>query len=225
MSDATSDPTVYDRLLKWVFSGQVPPGAKLVERQLAAQFGVSRIPVRESVREMLAQGVLVGGEKWEGARTRSYTPNEVRQLSEYRQILEGGAARLAAEYATDDDLARLTDICRQESAEVGNYGSDRWAELDHEFHDAIVAASHNDRLIHVMHHLLAECHFVFYVWPRLHRKEARSAAETEAHMARVVEDHRTIIDLIGAGDGEAAARIAQAHIRTTGRQAARSLAE
>ena len=215
--------TVYQRLLKWVFSGNVTPGAKLVERSLASELGVSRIPVRESVREMVAQGLLVGGEKWEGVRTRHYDPEEIRQLTEFREIFEGGAAGAAARHATDVDLARMEMICREADAEVGNYGSQRWAQLDHHFHAAMADASHNQRVIHCLRHLLAECHYVFYIHPGRVRRRQPSAEEAAAHMARVVEDHRAMIEAIGARDPQRASRLARAHMRVCGRQAAEEI--
>ncbi|MDY0165366.1 MAG: GntR family transcriptional regulator [Thermoguttaceae bacterium] len=223
-SKTVDESRVYDRLLKLVFSGSMAPGERLVERRLAEQLGVSRIPVRESVREMLAQGLLVGGDKWAGACTRNYTPAEVRQLSEYRRILEGGAARLAARHTDRNDLAHLDRLREETEKEVGNYGSPRWAQLDHEFHAALAQASHNERLIHTMQHLLAECHYVFYVYPRQQRRPELSYADAVAQMARVVKDHGAIVERIRQADADGAERLARAHLLVTGRQAASDLA-
>ena len=223
-SKTVDQSSVYDRLLKLVFSGNVAPGERLVERRLAEQLGVSRIPVRESVREMLAQGLLVGGDKWAGACTRTYTPAEVRQLSEYRRMLEGGAARLAAQYADREDLTHFDLLRNETDREVGNYGSPRWAQLDHEFHSALAQASHNERLIQTMQHLLAECHYVFYVYPRQQRHPELSQLDATAQMARVAEDHAAIVERVRQGDADGAERLARAHLLVTGRQAARDLA-
>ena len=222
-SDIGDQSTVYERLLKWVFSGNVAPGAKLVERDMATELGVSRIPVRESVREMVAQGLLVGGDKWQGVRTRRYNPDEIRQLTEFREIFEGGAAQSAARHATEIDVARMEMICNEAESEVGNYGSERWAQLDHHFHAAMAEASHNERLIHAVRHLLAECHYVFYVRPASVRRREPSGEEATAHMARVVEDHRALIEAIRAHDVERAGKIARAHMRAIGRKAAQDI--
>jgi DNA-binding GntR family transcriptional regulator len=222
-SKTAKNSSVYDRILKLVFSGKVPPGERLAERWLAEELGVSRIPVRECVRKMLAEGLLVGGEKWEGASTRSYTPSEVRQLSEYRRIMEGGAARLAAQRANGEDLDRLDSICRQAEKEVGNYGSPCWAQLDHQFHAALAQASHNERLIKTMQHLLAECHYVFYVRPSLKRSLKPTDDEAVALMTRVAKDHSEIVDCIRNVDAEGAERLARAHLMVEGIQPAHDL--
>jgi DNA-binding GntR family transcriptional regulator len=224
LSKITENSTVYERLLKLVFSGDRPPGERLIERQLAEELGVSRIPVRESIREMLAQGLLVGGEKWEGACTRFYTPDEIRQLSEYRQILEGGAARLAARRANIEDLNRLDEICQLAQDNISNFSWSLHDRLDHRFHDALATASHNERLIRIMQHLLTECHYVFYVLPSS-RLKMKMPEEISAHIVRVWEDHRTILDLIRKADARNAERVAVAHLQVTGRQSARDFVE
>ncbi|MEA1950149.1 MAG: GntR family transcriptional regulator [Planctomycetota bacterium] len=222
-SHISDESSVYERLLKIVFSEDATPGEKLVERNLASELGVSRIPVRESVREMVAQGLLVGGEKWEGVRTRRYTPDDIRQLSEFREIFDGGAARIAAMNATDMDVAQLEMICTEAESEVGNYGSERWAHLDHRFHEAVADASHNQRLVHFMKFMLAESHYAFYVHPGRMRRSVPSKEEAVEHMQRVVKDHRTLVDMIREKDADGAEKIARAHIWTSGRQAAQDL--
>ena len=222
-SHIDEESSVYDRLLKIVFSADATPGEKLVERNLASELGVSRIPVRESVREMVAQGLLVGGEKWEGVRTRRYTPDDIHQLSEFREIFDGGAARVAAQHATDVDVAQLEMICKEAEGEVGNYGSERWAHLDHRFHAAIADASHNQRLIHFMKFMLAESHYAFYVHPSRVRHTMPSKEEAVAHMGRVVKDHLSLAEMIREKNPDGAEKIARAHIWASGRQAAKDL--
>ena len=222
-SSIDDESSVYDRLLKLVFSEDSRPGEKLVERNLASELGVSRIPVRESVREMVAQGLLVGGEKWEGVRTRRYTPDDIRQLSEFREIFDGGAARVAALHATEMDLAQLDMICKEAEGEVGNYGSERWTQLDHSFHAAVADASHNQRLIHFMKFMLAESHYAFYVRPRHVRRNVPSQEEVVAHMERVIKDHRALVEMIRKKNPDSAEKIARAHIWTSGQQAAQDL--
>jgi DNA-binding GntR family transcriptional regulator len=224
LSDISENSSVYDRLLKLVFSGDRPPGERLIERELAKELGVSRIPVRESLREMLAQGLLVGGDKWEGACTRFYTPDDIRQLIEYRQILEGGAARLAARNANIEDLKRLEEIYQLAQDNISNFSWSLHDRLDHQFHDALASASHNERLIRTMQHLLTECHYVFYILPSS-RLKMKTPEEISAHIVRVWEDHRTIVDLVRNADAKNAERVAIAHLQVTGRQSARDFVE
>lgn len=214
---------VYGRLMRKIFSGQLPPGTQLVERRLADELGVSRLPVRETLTKMVAQGVLVGGERGQGVRVRSYSAEEVRQLYQFREVIEGGVAYAAAQSATADDLTRLELVCQQMEAEVGNYGSERWADLDHKFHEALASAAHNERFVHSMRTLLAESHYVFYLHPARRGRPQPSPEDATAFMRRVFEDHRKLLDLVRAGDAEGAEATARQHMRQSADRATRAL--
>ena len=222
-SQTTEESPVYDRLVKLVFSGKTTPGSKLVERDLARELGVSRIPVRESLAKMVAQGLLVGGEKWQGARLRSYDSEEIRQLYEYRETLEGGIARASANSRTPGDIDRLRRICDQIEKEVGNYGSERWAQLDHRFHLALAESCRNERLLHSARLLLTECFYVFYLYPARQGRPAPAHDDAVAYMAGIAKDHRRLVDLVAAGDGDEAEREARSHMRKSGRRAERAI--
>lgn len=216
----TSD--TYDRIVHMVFS-TMAPGTKLVERQLASELGVSRVPVRETLAKLVAQGVLVGGEKGQGVRVRDYSHEEVRQLYQFRETIEGGVAHAAARAATGDDLLKLDLICEQMEAEVGHYGSARWADLDHRFHETLAQASRNERFARAMKSLLAECHYVFYLHPSHRGRPRPSAEDAERLMRNVVKDHRALLDLIRAGDADAAEQKARGDMRKSAERASRAL--
>ena len=203
--------SVYDRLVELVFSGDYEPGAKLIERQLAEELHVSRIPVRESLAKMVAQGLLLGGEKRKGVRIRKYMPNEVRQLYEFRQFLEVGAARAATKYAQAADIERLEAIWQKAEKHVGDYGSPEWAQLDHEFHDALAQASQNQRVIQMLRLVLTECHYVFYLRPSRQRRKM-SALRTTAWMKEVQREHRLLLNCLLASDAEEVEQVVRKHI-------------
>jgi DNA-binding GntR family transcriptional regulator len=223
-SASQSSPTVYDRILRKVFSGETPPGSKLVERQLAAELGVSRVPVRETLTKLVAQGVLVGG-PGQGVRVRRYSTDEVCQLYQFREMIEGGTARAAANAASESDLVRLEMICQQMREEVGSYGSVRWADLDHKFHEAIADASRNERFIQTLRTLLAESHYVFYLHPARHGRPKPSAEEARAFMESVVHDHEALLELIRQRDGDGAERKVRQDMRKSAERATRALIE
>lgn len=203
--------SVYDRLVELVFSGNYEPGSKLTERDLAEQLQVSRIPVRESLGKMVAQGLLLGGGRREGVRIRQYTPDEIRQLYEFRLFLEVGAVRAATEYAQAADIERIEAACEAMGRHVGEYGSQTWAKLDHQFHKALVQASHNKRAITALRSLLTECHYVFYLRPSRQRRQP-TAEEATAWMDKVQQEHRLLVEHITAGDADGAERLLRKHI-------------
>lgn len=214
-----SDATIYNRLVETVFSGQHPPGSKVVEGQLAKQLGVSRIPVRESLRKMVGQGLLTAGDDGGGIRLRQYTPEDLRQLFELRMYLEGGIARAATRSASDTDIARLKMICDKSEPFVENHDdTKRWGELDHAFHEALADASHNQRMATALKNLLTECHYLFYIFPTLavHHNQSRTSDELVKHRRAVLdEEHRALIHLITSGDADAAEDLARTKMQAS----------
>lgn len=221
LSTKTKDDEIYSRIMDIVFS-TMPPGSKLVERQLASELGVSRIPVRETLAKLVAQGVLVGGEKGQGVRVREYSTEEIRQLYQFREMIEGGVARAAAENATADDLLQLEMICQEMESEVGHYGSTRWADLDHKFHETLARASRNERFIRTVRSLLAESHYAFYLHPSRRGRPWPAPEEAETLMRSVLEDHRELLELIRARDADGAERKARADMRKSADRATRA---
>jgi DNA-binding GntR family transcriptional regulator len=224
MANGTNDESVYDRVVQHIFfSGNVPPGTKVIEKKLAEQLGVSRIPIRESLGRLAGQGLLVGGQNGQGVRVRKYTAEEIRQLYELRELLEGGAARAAARSATDLDITRMEMICKQSEEEVGDYGSSKWAELDHAFHDALADASHNERIAKQLKYLLMECHYIFYMYPSHYGRPKPSPKEAEAHMRSVLNDHQTLLQLIISGNAEGAEQKAREDMRVSNKRFTQAL--
>ena len=213
MSEITKATTgIYDSVAQAVFSGRFAPGDRLVEQGLADELGVSRIPVREALGKMVAQGVLVGGKKHQGVWMREYSPEEIRQLYEFRGLLEAGVAGAAAEMATKSDLMHLEIICEQMEAEPGFYGSDRWGELDHQFHNAMAEAGRNERFAQAIKALLTECHYLsFYPARRdmIELSDDQIAVETQ----RVIKEHRDLLELIQQGKAKEAQQMASATMR------------
>ena len=200
---------VYNGVLDLVFNGQREPGTKLVEEQLAAELGVSRVPIRESLAKLVGQGILVGGGKGGSVRIRDYTPDDVRQLYEFREVLEGVAARAAAQMASSTDIARLEIICQQAAMEVDECHDKRWQELDQHFHFALADASHNRRVIPQLRMLVTECRYVFFVYPHPTTEPNRLGE----HLKRVHGDHLALLELIKTRDAEGAEARARADMK------------
>lgn len=220
MAESKTEARLYRRLVKHVFSGEVSPGDKVVERQLAEQLGVSRIPVRESLRRMVGQGLLTSAADGGEIRMRLYTPEETRQLYEFREVLEGEISRLAARAATEADIARLKMICDESETVIGTEdGHRRWGELDHAFHEALADACHNERMADSLKNLLTECHYLFYIFPAKAKRKQVSPDETAAHMREVLEEeHRALLNRISERDADGAEQIARISIREGGRR-------
>src|SRR5881409_2007294 len=155
---ARASSAIADQIRSAIVSGRVPPGDRLPpERELAEQFGVSRVTVRDALRALEAMGLI---EVRVGARGGAFvtvptgsivgqTMSDMMMMSavtpedivEARLVVELGTVTLACARATDDDLARLREHCHrsQEALAAGTY--DR--ELSWEFHSLLAASIHN----------------------------------------------------------------------------------
>jgi len=111
--------SAYQRLLDAIRRGTLQPGARLIETDLARHLGVSRTPIREAIRQLEADGLVVHLPRL-GAAVRSLDYAEVMELYEMRAVLESTAARLAARAASEVEIAELAAL----NAEMAQAGED-----------------------------------------------------------------------------------------------------
>ena len=144
MTDDTDGPqgqSAYRRLLADIKSGQLLPGARLRETELAERLGISRTPVREAIRQLEADG-LVTHQARQGATIRNLDYAEVIELYEMRSVLEGTASRLAARMAQRVEVVELTELNDALAASEPGAAAQ---ELNRQFHRTLLDLS----LIHI----------------------------------------------------------------------------
>jgi DNA-binding GntR family transcriptional regulator len=138
---------VYTQIVRKIKDGHLHQGDKLVEDRLAADLGISRTPVREALSRLLSRGLA----EVSSGRTlsiRCLARNQVIELYEMRQILEGAAARLAAKHASRAEVVSLGQILEamNPKGKQGRLTAQNVANLNSEFHHAIIQATHNQYL-------------------------------------------------------------------------------
>jgi DNA-binding GntR family transcriptional regulator len=214
-----------DRLAKAigarVLAGEIPSGARLRQEALAAEFGVSRTPVREALRMLQASGIVEMHPN-RGAVVRRPAVREVREAYEVRAELEGLAAELAAARVEEPQLRSLREAealfrrsCatlikrrgRREDATPWSTDIRDWMQANDVFHRAVHDAAGNERL----HGTIVELHLNF---PRNLTSIVLSGSSRL--LAENVEQHAAILTAIEAGDGADARRQMVEHIRRTG---------
>ncbi len=203
---------VFEKLSQLIFSGEIETGSSLVERNLADRLGVSRIPMRETLSSLVALGTLEGGRKGESVRLRRYTVDELRQLFDYRAVIEGGSVRSAASHASETDLMRLKIICDGMEAVLDEDDFEKWSSLDVKFHGALAEASRNDRFERTLKSLLRECFYVFYILSRRRSRRELTKEEFALHKRQALNDHRTIIELLKTKQVDEAEACMRLHI-------------
>jgi len=208
--------SIADQIREAIVSGRVREGERLSpERDLAEQFGVSRVTVRDALRSLEAMGLIdvrVGarGGAFVTVPTSSVvaqTMSDMMRMSavspedvvESRLIVELGTVTLACARATDEDLERLAELMQQGEAALaaGTYSR----ELSWEFHSLLAHAAHNNAV-----ELLARS---FRSTLSMHPVRAREGAK--AHTKSVAE-HQRILDALRRRDGETARREMAEHL-------------
>lgn len=146
-AEATSSRSaeVYEELRRAIVEGRIRPNERLIEAELAERMSVSRTPIRESIQRLAADGLLVQSRR-RGWVVREHSAQEIQEIYEVRAALEGYAARLAAERATDDMLSNITAIHSDYIRELEHSTREHMVRHNDEFHDAIIAAAGNTRL-------------------------------------------------------------------------------
>jgi DNA-binding GntR family transcriptional regulator len=191
---------VYAALRDQILSGTLAPNQRLVELQLASQFGLSRTPIREALKRLAAEG-LVSLDPVRGMVVRHVDATEVEDIYAIREVLDGLAARLAAHNATDADIEklRLLSELMEESARTGQW--EAVVQINIRFHGVLYSASRNERL-----ELMAKS---------LQDAVRRYSSMAFYHTERVVEvlrEHNEIIAALQARDAERAEHASRGHM-------------
>ena len=140
---------IVDGLREAIVLGEIAPGARLQEVEIAERYHTSRTPVREAFRQLESEG-FVRIRARRGAVVTSMTPKDVREFYDIKSVLEGYAARCAAARLSDREIDRMEKLNRElgQCYEQGNVA--RIVQVHNEFHEVFVRACGNDRLVQLI---------------------------------------------------------------------------
>jgi DNA-binding GntR family transcriptional regulator len=186
-----------------IYSGAFPPGTKLRQEQLADQLRVSRTPLREALRVLERDG-LVHSEPGRGVRVIEADPGVLVEAYRLREAVDGMAARLAAEHASDEGIARLHDNLALQRRAVDPWDAAAYTLRNVEFHTMVMQMAEN-RYIMAELPLVRMTSQVFTPVSLLPPERGREA----------VADHAEIIAAIADRDGDRAEDRARHHIQET----------
>ncbi|WP_454255385.1 GntR family transcriptional regulator [Pseudomonas sp. Marseille-Q8238] len=204
----TLSENVFRRIQAAIVQGEIAPGSKISEPELARTYGISRGPLREAIHRLEGQRLLVRIPHV-GARVVSLSHTELIELYEIRESLEGMACRLAAERMTQgeiDELRRVLDLHERDAAfqaGVGYYQQ----EGDFDFHYRIIQGSGNQTLSKM---LCGE----LYQLVRMYRLQFSA---TPNRPRQAFTEHHRILDAIAERDGEMAELLMRRHIAASKR--------
>lgn len=186
-----------------IYAGTYPPGTKLLQEQLAEELEISRTPLREALRVLERDGLLQT-DRGRGVRVIEVDPELLLEGFNLREAVDGVAARLAAERADADGVARLRAQIVLQQATVEPWDASAYTLANVEFHMMVMELSGN-RFVQAELPLVRMTSQVFT--PALLVPEERGKA--------AVADHEAIVEAIAARDPATAERLARDHIRTT----------
>jgi DNA-binding GntR family transcriptional regulator len=200
---ATAADHAYVSLRRSILAGEFEFGSRLGEVDLADALDISRTPVREALRRLSSEGI-VEVSPHRGARVPEWTPTDLDDVYELRSLLESYGAARAAERIRADQLEYLDSMCTEMerlAATGPDRDLDRLADVNAEFHAAILDAAGNYRLVSLMAAVVQ----VPLVLRTFHRYSEEALARSQNH-------HRELAAALGAGDSEWAASIMRSHI-------------
>ncbi len=188
----------YTHLRGAILAGALLPGARISEPGLAQELGVSRTPVREALQRLAQEGLveLLPGK---GARVRVLSAEEVREVYDVRALLEGEAAALAAQNATEAELNRLERILQALDA-LPREAYVQQMQVDFDFHTALIEAAHNKTLARIYADLRSSLTLI------------RSFQQTLSQHPKTRAQHRAIVSALKARNSALASEAARAHV-------------
>ena len=202
--------SAYDAMLDAIKSGQILPGDRLREEEIAKDLNLSRTPVREALRRLEADGIVEHRPRV-GSVIRSLGHTEIVELYEMRIVLERTAAQLAAKHGTPAEFDALESLNSDIVRERRN--SAKAAAINQTFHQGLYFASRNRFLVETTRALN---NALLLLGPTTYTDETRIDV--------VVQQHHRIIAALREGDEAAAGAAAQDHLQTSLRHRLRTMA-
>jgi DNA-binding GntR family transcriptional regulator len=187
-----------------IIKGELSPGTRLEEAELARRYGVSRTPIRETLRLLAASG-LVEMRLRQGAVVATLTIPKLIQMFEVMADLEGLCARLATRRVTPRLLTQLDESHRACADTLARNDPEGFYEANRVFHEAIYAASHNP--------------FLEETTRALRNRVApyrRYVTYQPGRMMESVREHAAVVEAIRTGDGDGADRLMRDHVNLLG---------
>ena len=204
---------VFNTLRRAILRGELVPGQRLMEIRLADQMGVSRTPVREAIRKLELEGLVVMVPR-KGAEVAHISGKNLRDVLEVRRALEELAGELACERMTAEDFKKLEQANHKFASVLDSDDITVLGQADEEFHGLIYQATDNDRLVQMVNHLREQMYR--YRIEHLKNKSQRTI---------LLQEHQDIMRALAARDVEAVRRAIRAHINKQEAQIAQMIKE
>ena len=192
---------VFNTLREAILKGELKPGERLMELQLAAKLGVSRTPIREAIRKLELEGLVLMIPR-RGAEVARISEKSLKDVLEVRRSLEELAIELACQRMTEEDMQALEEAQKAFKAAIDQGDAMKIAETDEAYHDVIYHSTRNKRLVQIISNIREQ----------MYRYRIEYLKKKECY-PQLLEEHQTIIDSIESRDKGRATQITGQHIK------------
>ncbi|MBC5743198.1 GntR family transcriptional regulator [Lachnospiraceae bacterium MD308] len=191
---------VFNTLRQAILRGELKPGERLMEIQLANKLGVSRTPIREAIRKLELEGLVLMIPR-KGAEVADITEKSLKDVLEVRRALEELSVKLTCDRITKEEIKELEQAAENFRKTMKSKDITEIAEADVRFHDVIYTATKNQKLIQLLNNLHEQ----------MYRYRIEYLKDEEVY-PKLLKEHKEIIERINRGEKEEAARIVCEHI-------------
>ena len=191
---------VFNTLRQAILRGELKPGERLMEIQLANKLGVSRTPIREAIRKLELEGLVLMIPR-KGAEVAEITEKNMRDVLEVRKALEELAVQLACDKITKEEIEEMKKAAEEFKMILKSKDITEIAEADVRFHDIIYMATDNQKLIHLLNKLREQ----------MYRYRVEYLKKKECY-PQLLREHQAIIEAIEKSNKETASEIMGQHI-------------
>lgn len=191
---------VFQSLREAILTGQLQPGERLMEVQLAQKLGVSRTPVREAIRKLELEGLAVMIPR-RGAEVAKITKKQLRDVLEVRRALEELAVQLACKRITEEGIMELRQAHLQVQEMVRKQDLPELVRADVHFHEIIYLAADNEKMLQILHNLRQQ----------MYRYRLEYLKNTTNHDV-IIKEHQAILDAMEQLDAAKATKAICVHI-------------
>jgi DNA-binding GntR family transcriptional regulator len=191
---------VFNTLRQAILRGELKPGERLMEIQLANKLGVSRTPIREAIRKLELEGLVLMIPR-KGAEVADITEKSLKDVLEVRRALEELSVKLTCDRITKEEIGELEQAAENFRKTLKSKDITEIAEADVRFHDVIYTATKNQKLIQLLNNLHEQ----------MYRYRIEYLKNEEVY-PKLLKEHKEIIDRISKGEKEEAAKRVCEHI-------------
>lgn len=191
---------VFQTLRSAILKGELKPGERLMELQLAEKLGVSRTPIREAIRMLQQEGLAITIPR-RGAEVARMTEKDMEDVLQIRSVLEEMAAKVSCSKITDQELKELHIAMIEFDEQTKGDNVVELAKADEVFHDIIYKAADNPKLLVLLNNLREQ----------MYRYRTEYLKDKERY-SQLIQEHHEIVHALEARDENQVARIVRRHL-------------